>query len=106
PSLVIPQCILEGLVPHVANSMRRTRASILPSIRQQTSQLMPKTTTHTLFSSAEIHGWSSLLGATPLSFILCYCCIAQRAEKVISRRHWRFLLSQQHPMHCHAGGQS
>ncbi|MFM7982086.1 MAG: hypothetical protein ACKPKO_22485, partial [Candidatus Fonsibacter sp.] len=74
--LVLPAslCFLNassrGLVHEtVAISMRRKRASFLPSIRQQTSQPMPKPPHTLLFSFAEIHGWSSLLRATPLSII-------------------------------------
>ena len=47
-----------------------------------------------LFSFMEIHGWSSLERATPLSIRTLTVALLNEALKVSSRRHWCFLLSQ------------
>ena len=70
------------------------RAWFLPSIRQQTSRPMPKPPHTPLCSFTEIHGWSSLERATPLSIRTLTVALLNEALKVSSRRHWRFLLSQ------------
>ncbi|MFM7988995.1 MAG: hypothetical protein ACKPKO_57750, partial [Candidatus Fonsibacter sp.] len=53
-----------------------------------------KTTARPLFSVADIHGWSNLMGAAPLSIICLTVALLKEALKVIALRHWCFLLSQ------------
>ena len=50
---------------------------------------------------AEIYGWWSLLGATPLLIICLNVALLKEALQFISRGHRRFLLSHHLPMHCH-----
>ena len=92
---MLPAATLRLLVQEkVAVSARRNRAWFLPSIRQQTSHPMPQPPHTPLFSFTEIHGWSSLERATPLSIRTLTVELLHEALKVSSRRHWRFLLSQ------------
>ncbi|MFM7989403.1 MAG: hypothetical protein ACKPKO_59825, partial [Candidatus Fonsibacter sp.] len=82
-SLVLSQCILKGVGAIGGNLSAEDKGFILAEHPATYLATDAKSTTNSLFFSAEIHGWSSLLVATPFSIICLTVALFNEALNVL-----------------------